>query len=61
MKEKVARILIAAVFLPLFVWLVSLNNTFYYNILIVVSLLVALIEYHIMLRKAGILTNLPLN
>ena len=61
MGERVIRMIIALVFIPAFVLLVSMDNTFYYNILIAASLLVALFEYHLMLKKAGILTNIALN
>ncbi len=50
----ILRILIAFIFIPLFVGLVLLERTIFYNVLITLALLTALLEYSGMFKKAGI-------
>lgn len=50
----IMRFIIALLFIPLFVVLVLLDNTIFYNILIALSLFAALFEYSGMFKKAGI-------
>ena len=52
----IARIVVAVIFVPLFILLIFNDNTIFYNAVVSVSLFMALLEYNGMIKKSGIRT-----
>ena len=50
----IGRLLVAVLFIPMFAWFVTLDNTIYYNIVIAFGLFMGLLEYSNMFKKAKV-------
>ncbi|OGF45382.1 MAG: hypothetical protein A2452_04265 [Candidatus Firestonebacteria bacterium RIFOXYC2_FULL_39_67] len=50
----IGRLVVAVLFIPMFAWFITLDNSVYYNIVIAFGLFMGLLEYSLMMKKVNV-------